>query len=89
MPRPIDRAALLEEMRADNTGWPSIDVTTLLESWDFVPTPLDHSRRGEARTLWRHPSDPIRLSVVIYSADPLPARIVLDVVDMIDDLGPG
>lgn len=87
MRRPIDRTALLEAMRADATGWPSVDVSRLLEAWDFTPTPLDFSRRGDARTLWRHPSAPDRLSVVLYSSDPVAARIVQDIVDLIDDIG--
>ena len=80
-----DREARLSDVRTDPIGWGSIDLSRLLDSFEFDAKDLGISG-GASHTLWSHPADRSRLFVVIKAADPVTRSTVDQVVWVIDEL---
>lgn len=79
----IDREKILSEIRAEPTGWGSIDIERLLEAWGFKSRDLGDSF-GRTNRLWYHESDPKRFYVVVPLADPLARAIIEQAIDVVD-----
>lgn len=80
-----DRAARLEDLRTDPTGWGYIDLGTLLDAWDYQSRSLGVSH-GCEMVLWYHVSDPGRLHCVLPSVDGISVKKVEEVIWLVDEI---
>lgn len=90
MPGPVQdpeqiAASLLEEVRGDPRGWPSLDLHKLLSLWGFAGEEPLKTKEGWEVPLRYHPEHP-DLNVVIFPAEESHAAVTLHVVRIIDTL---
>lgn len=77
--------ALLEEVRADPRGWPSLDLHKLLSLWGFAGEEPLRTKEGWDVPMRYHPEHP-DLNVVIFPSEETHAAVTLHVLRIIDSL---
>lgn len=76
---------LLEELRRDPVGWPSIDLHKLLSMWGFSSSEPLQTSQGWDVPFRYHPEHP-ELNVVLFPTDRVHVALALHVVRIIDTL---
>jgi hypothetical protein len=76
---------LLEEVRADPTGWPSVDLHKLLNLCGFTSSEPLKTTQGWDVPLRFHPEHP-DLNVVLFPTERVHVAVTLHVVRIIDTL---
>lgn len=82
---PQAAAALLEEVRADPVGWPSMDLHKLLSMCGFTSSEPLKTAQGWDVPLRYHPEHP-DLNVVLFPTERVHMAVTLHVVRIIDTL---
>lgn len=77
---------LLDQVRADPTEWPALDLHKLLDLWEFASHDIfdDAGRRTGAR--FRYHADHPELNVVLHPVERTHVAVTLHVVRIIDTL---